>query len=205
MAEDKNQHFLIASGLRLLRWAALALSLIFPALFVAVAMYHQEMIPTRLLQSMIAAKQDVPFSVVVEVLTMLAAFELLMEAGIRLPDPVGDTVSIIGALIVGQSAVEAKVLSPIVIIVVAAAGIGGYAQPSQELAAAVRLWRLALVAGAASVMMALYARAAVGLAVVVMALVELVAKMRAANLVGHVNVASFEEKAKALAVGLHGL
>ena len=144
VAEDKNQHFLIASGLRLLRWAALALSLIFPALFVAVAMYHQEMIPTRLLQSMIAAKQDVPFSVAVEVLTMLAAFELLMEAGIRLPDPVGDTVSIIGALIVGQSAVEARIVSPIAVIVVAAAAICGFLMPSRDLGAALRLGRLGL-------------------------------------------------------------
>ena len=144
VAEDRGQHFAVASGLRLLRWVALGISLIFPALFVAVAMYHQEMIPTRLLQSMIAAKQDVPFSVAVEVLTMLAAFELLMEAGIRLPDPVGDTVSIIGALIVGQSAVEARIVSPIAVIVVAAAAICGFLMPSRDLGAALRLGRLAL-------------------------------------------------------------
>jgi hypothetical protein len=86
----------------------------------------------------------------VEVLGMLAAFELLQEAGLRLPDPVGQTVSIIGALIVGQSAVEARVISPVAVIVVALSGIGGYTQPSQELGAALRLWRLGLtIAGAA--------------------------------------------------------
>ena len=69
---------------------------------------------------------------------MLIAFELLQEAGLRLPDPIGDTVSIIGALIVGQSAVEAKVISPIAVIVVATAGIAGYAQPSQDLGAALQ-------------------------------------------------------------------
>ena len=111
-------------------------------------MYHQEMIPYKLLQNVIDSKQSVPFSTAAETLGMLLSFELLQEAGIRLPDPVGQTVSVIGALIVGQSAVEAKVLSPIVIIVVAMAGIAGYAQPSQELGAAIRLWRVALVLGA---------------------------------------------------------
>ena len=107
------------------------------------------MIPATLLRSLIRAKEAVPFSTPAEVLGMLVAFELLQEAGIRLPEPVGQTVSVIGALIVGQSAVEAKVLSPIVIIVAALAGIGSYAQPSQELGAAVRLWRFALTVLAA--------------------------------------------------------
>ena len=146
--EDRARHAAVATALVLLRYLALFLSLTLPALYVAVAMYHQEMIPYKLLQSVIDSKQSVPFSTAVETLGMLLSFELLQEAGIRLPDPVGQTVSVIGALIVGQSAVEAKVLSPIVIIVVAMAGIAGYAQPSQELGAAVRLWRVALVLGA---------------------------------------------------------
>ena len=74
--------------------------------------------------------------------------ELLQEAGLHLPNPIGDTVSIIGALIVGQSAVEARVVSPIAIIVVAFAGIAGYTLPSQDLGAAVRLMRLSLVIAA---------------------------------------------------------
>ena len=121
------------------------ISMLFPALLVAVSMYHQEMIPTKLLLSMIAAKQEVPFSSAVEVLAMLVAFELLMEAGIRLPDPVGDTVSIIGALIVGQSAVEARIVSPIAVIVVATSAICGFTQPSRDLGAALRLVRFAAV------------------------------------------------------------
>lgn len=145
VSDDRAQHFAVASGLTLLRWLSLFLSALFPALLVAVSMYHQEMIPTRLLRSMIAAKQEVPFSVAVEVLAMLLAFELLMEAGIRLPDPVGDTVSIIGALIVGQSAVEARIVSPIAVIVVATAAICGFTQPSRDLGAALRMARLGLV------------------------------------------------------------
>ena len=80
-----------------------------------------------------------PFSTLLEVLGMLLSFIMLQEAGLRLPNPIGDTVSIIGALIVGQSAVEAQVVSPIAIIVVAVAGIAGYTLPSQDLASAVRL------------------------------------------------------------------
>lgn len=145
VAEDRAQHWLIASGLILLRWASALISALFPALLVAVSMYHQEMIPTKLLLSMIDAKQQVPFSEAVEVLAMLIAFELLMEAGIRLPDPVGDTVSIIGALIVGQSAVDARIVSPITVIVVATSAICGFTQPSRDLGGALRLARFGFV------------------------------------------------------------
>ena len=152
--EDSADHFLVASMLTLLRWAALFLSLCLPAAFVAISMYHQEMLPVKLLLSMTAAKQFVPFGVAAEVIAMLLSFELLQEAGLRLPDPVGQTASIIGALIVGQSAVEAKVVSPIAVIVVALAGICGYVMPSRDLGAALRLCRLIFVL--AAVFMGLY-------------------------------------------------
>ena len=145
---DSAGSAIIASSLSMLRWLALLLSLLFPALYVAIALYHQEMIPTRLLLSVIEAKQRVPFSTALEVIGMLLSFELLQEAGLHLPNPIGDTVSIIGALIVGQSAVEARIVSPIAIIVVAFAGIAGYTLPSQDLGAAVRLLRLGLVLAA---------------------------------------------------------
>ena len=145
---DGSMHFLVASALRMLRWLALMLGLLLPALYAAVAMYHQEMIPTKLLLSIMEAERDVPFSTSLELLGMLAAFSLLQEAGLRMPNPIGDTVSIIGALIVGQAAVEAKVVSPIAIIVVAASGICCYTLPSQDLGFAVRLCRLLLLLGA---------------------------------------------------------
>ena len=148
--EDRGRHAAVAGALTLLRWAALLIALLLPAVYVAAAMYHQEMIPGKLLRSVIRSKEEVPFSTAAEVLGMLLSFELVQEAGIRLPDPVGQTVSVIGALIVGQSAVEAKVLSPIVIIVIAMAGISCYTLPSQELGAAVRLWRFGLVICAAA-------------------------------------------------------
>jgi spore germination protein KA len=148
VSADLNDHPLIASALTGLRWLALGLSLLLPALYVAAALYHPEMIPTRLLLSVIEAKRAVPFSTALEVLGMLLSFELLQEAGLHLPNPIGDTVSIIGALIVGQSAVEARIVSPIAIIVVAFAGIAGYTLPSQDLGAAIRLARLGLVCAA---------------------------------------------------------
>ena len=143
--EDGTGHWLVASLLTLLRWTAMLVSVLFPAVYVAVTMYHQEMIPTKLMLSIIQSKQDVPFSTAAETLGMLIAFELLQEAGLRLPETIGETVSIIGALIVGQSAVEAKVISPAVVIVVAVAGITGYTMPNQDLAAALRICRFLLV------------------------------------------------------------
>lgn len=145
VTEDAARHRIVSGFLVALRYVALLLSLLLPAVYVAIAMYHQEMIPYKLLLSVIASKQEVPFPTAAEVLGMILSFELLQEAGLRLPESIGQTISIIGALIVGQSAVEAKVLSPIVIIVVAMAGIGGYTQPSQELGAAIRVWRFLLV------------------------------------------------------------
>lgn len=145
VTEDTAQHFAVASMLVVLRYIALLVGLLLPALYVAVAMYHQEMIPTEMLSSVISAKQEVPFSTAMEVIGMLIAFELLQEAGLRLPNPVGDTVSIIGALIVGQAAVDARVVSPIAVIVVAFSGISSYTMPSQDLASAVRILRFSLV------------------------------------------------------------
>lgn len=146
--QDDSQNFIVNSALSVIRWFATVIALVLPALYVAIAMYHQEMIPTKLLVSIIESKQNVPFPTSLEVIGMLIAFELLQEAGLRLPNPIGDTVSIIGALIVGQSAVEASVISPIAVIVVAFAGICGFAQPSQDMGAALRLGRFLLVIAA---------------------------------------------------------
>ena len=145
---DGSMNYLVAAVLTALRYLALLLGLYLPALYVAVSSFHQEMIPTRLLLSIIEAKKDVPFSTAAEIVGMLIAFALLQEAGLRLPNPVGDTVSIIGALIVGQAAVEARLVSPIAIIVVAVSGIACYTMPSQDMGSAVRLCRTGLLLSA---------------------------------------------------------
>ena len=146
--QDKSESWMLATVLTLLRYTCMLLTLLLPALYVAMVTFHQEMIPTKLALSIIAAKQDVPFRSAFEVIVLLLAFEILQEAGLRLPQSIGQTVSIIGGLVVGSAAVEAKIVSPAVLIVVAVAGIAGYTMPSQELAGALRIWRFLLVAAA---------------------------------------------------------
>lgn len=146
--DDNAKHYIVASAMTVLRYAAVILALLLPAFYVAVVMYHQEMLPPKLLVSIIESRQAVPFPSALEVLGMLAAFELLQEAGLRLPNTIGQTVSIIGALIVGQSAVEAKVISPVVVIVIALSGIASYTVPDQDMSAAIRIYRFIIVMAA---------------------------------------------------------
>lgn len=146
--EDSSKNWLEATFLRVLRYLCMLVTLLLPALYVAAVNFHPEMLPAQLAWSIAEAKQDVPFSTLFEVLVMLIAFEIIQEAGLRLPPAIGTTVSILGGLVVGTAAVEAKIVSPAVLIVVAAAGIAGYTMPSQEFAGALRLWRIVLVLAA---------------------------------------------------------
>ena len=142
--EDYSQNYLMASFVTVLRYACLILSLTLPALYLSLVCWHQEIIPPALALAIVRAKRDVPLAAAFEILGMLVAFEILLEAGMRLPKAIGQTVSIVGALIVGRAAVEAKFVSPAVVIVVAMTGIAGFTSPNQDLSAAVRVWRLAL-------------------------------------------------------------
>ncbi len=160
--QDRAQNWIAASALSVLRYACMLLSLFLPAVYVAAVNFHPEMLPARLAWSVSEAKADVPFSSVFEVLILLLAFEVLQEAGLRLPGPIGQTVSILGGLVVGSAAVEARIVSPVVLIVVALAGIAGYTMPSQPFAAALRLWRFLLaIAGSIGGLFAVTALASV--------------------------------------------
>ena len=147
--QDPNAQWLSVRGLVAVRYLSVLFSLLFPAGYIAMASFHFGLMPAALAESISASRQSVPISPPLEVLLLLLAFEILQEAGLRMPSLTSQSVSIIGSLVVGQAAVDAKLLSPVVVVVVAAAGIAGYTLPNLDLANALRTVRFGLAVLAA--------------------------------------------------------
>ncbi|MCM3768967.1 spore germination protein [Priestia aryabhattai] len=149
-AEDYYARFDIATSIRLLRIFMFLISLIAPATYVAVTTFHQEMVPTTLIVAIAAQREAVPFPAFVEALLMEVTFEILREAGIRLPKAIGSAVSIVGALVIGQAAVQASIVSPAMVIIVSITAIASFATPSFDMAISARLIRFLFMLGAAT-------------------------------------------------------
>lgn len=138
-SEDRYQHFELVSFLRCLRYLAMLAATLLPGLYLAVTRFHTQILPTNLLLSFAEARQGVPFSSIVELIFLELSFELIREAGVRIPGELGNAIGIVGGLIIGQAAVEANLVSPIVVMIVALTALGSLAIPSEEFSAPFRL------------------------------------------------------------------
>ncbi|MEK3685405.1 spore germination protein [Paenibacillus sp. FSL R10-2736] len=144
-SEDYYQNFYAGSWIRLVRFFFSLISMILPSLYVAITTFHAQIIPSNLLITIAAARENIPFSALTEALLMELTFEALREAGTRIPKPVGQTVSIIGGIVIGQAAVQAGIVSAPMVIVVSITGIASYIIPHLELGLTFRLLRFVLL------------------------------------------------------------
>lgn len=139
VSEDRYNRFEMVSFLRCLRFLAVLTAMLLPGLYLAVIRFHTQILPGNLILSFAQAREGVPFSGIVELIFLELAFELIREAGVRMPGPLGNAIGIVGGLIVGQAAVEANLVSPIVVMIVALTALGSLAIPTEEFSSPFRL------------------------------------------------------------------
>lgn len=143
--EDSNLKFQFANFIKFLRLLTIIITLLLPGFYVAISDFHQELLPTELLFSVLASRENVPFPIIFEILIMEISFELIREAGLRVPSPIGPTIGIVGALVLGQAAVSASIVSPILIIVVAITAIASFAIPDFSFGFHLRIMRFVFI------------------------------------------------------------
>ncbi|NLA84939.1 MAG: spore germination protein [Clostridiales bacterium] len=139
--EDYNERWIVTSFIRSLRWVASFLAVFTPAVYVAVLTYHPGLIPTRLALSIAATREGVPFPSIIEAFLMEITIELLRESGARLPTSIGQTIGIVGGIIIGDAAVNAGLTSPIMVIIVSLTAIASFVIPTYSAAIALRTMR----------------------------------------------------------------
>lgn len=144
--EELSIRWQFGTFIRWLRAAAFLISFLLPGLYLALVLHHQEMIPTELILAIAGNRENVPFPSIIEVLLMELSFELIREAGLRIPGVMGSTIGIVGALILGQAAVQANIVSPILVILVAFTGLASFAIPYYSLAFSLRIYRFFYIA-----------------------------------------------------------
>lgn len=164
--EDLNLKHQYANLLKIIRLIAAFITLLLPGLYIAILNYHTELVPTELLFTIAGSRNSVPFPVIVEVILMELSFELIREAGLRIPNPIGPTIGIIGALILGDAAVSANLVSPISIIIVALTGICSFAIPDFSLNFTFRIYKflyilLGYIAGFLGIALGLFAQVSI--------------------------------------------
>lgn len=143
--DDYSERWMVGSAIRFIRLVAAIIALMLPALYIALLSFHPGMVPTKLTLSIAAGRADVPFPSLVEAILMEATLEMLREAGLRLPRFIGQTIGIVGGLVIGQAAVEAGIVSPAMVVVVALTAICSFLIPAYNGAIAIRLLRFPLM------------------------------------------------------------
>ncbi|MFC4597109.1 spore germination protein [Cohnella hongkongensis] len=143
--EDLYLAYPVATFIRWLRYVGCLMNLLLPSVYVGTLTFHPEMVPPQLLSSILTAREGVPFPVLLETLLMEVTFEVLREASVRMPRTIGSAISIVGALVIGESAVQAGIISSPAIIVVAATAIASFTIPSTSLSGTVRILRFGMV------------------------------------------------------------
>jgi spore germination protein KA len=147
-ADDYNNRWIPATFIRLLRYASFILAITLPAFYIAIIAFHLEVIPHELILSLKGSVEGIPYSPLMEAFFMEVTIELIREAGVRLPKPIGQTIGIVGGLVIGDAVVSAGLISNIMIVIVAVTAISAFVVPSYEMSTAVRLIRFPLMVAA---------------------------------------------------------